>query len=109
MIKIKNTLLGCALTVALSVAPATTADFYALAGLRGTTPAPLPDEVLAATEGGAVCTVAFGLLSVTADSGTAGGVCLVSILITPTGGLAIFAVANALPVLAANFLQVTTF
>ncbi len=109
MIKIKNILLGGALAVALSAAPAMAADFHALAGLRGTTPAPLPDEVLAATEGGAICTVALGLLSVTANSGTEGGVCLVSILITPTGGMAIFAVANELPVLAANFLQVTTF
>lgn len=108
MIKIKNALSGCALAVALSAAPAM-ADFHALAGLQGTTPAPLPDEALAATEGGAVCTVTLGLLSVTADSGTGGGVCLVSILITPTGGMAIFAVANEFPVLAAQFLQVTTF
>jgi hypothetical protein len=103
---IKTTLLGSALAVALSAAPAMAADFHALAGLQGTTPAPLQDEVLAATEGGAACTVAVGLISVTADSGTAGGVCLISILVTPAGGLAIFAVANALPVLAAQFLQV---
>ncbi len=103
---IKTTLLGSALAVALSAAPAMAADFHALAGLQGATPAPLQDEVLAATEGGAVCTVAVGLISVTADSGTAGGVCLIAILVTPTGGLAIFAVANALPVLAAQFLQV---
>lgn len=103
---IKTTLLDSALAVALSAAPAMAADFHALAGLQGATPAPLQDEVLAATEGGATCTVAVGLISVTADSGTAGGVCLISILVTPAGGLAIFAVANALPVLAANFLQV---
>lgn len=103
---IKNTLLGCALAAALSAAPAISADFHALAGLRGTTPTPLDDKVLAATEGGAVCTVTLGPISVTADSGSTGGVCLIGILITPTGGLAIFAVANALPVLAANFLQV---
>lgn len=103
---IKNTLLGCALAVALSAAPSMAADFHALAGLRGTTPIPLDDEVLAATQGGAVCTVALGPISVTADSGSTGGVCLIGILISPTGGLAIFAVANALPVLAANFLQV---
>jgi hypothetical protein len=94
------------LTVALSAAPAMAADFHALAGLQGATPAPLQDEALAATEGGAACTVAVGSISVTADSGTAGGVCLISILVTPAGGLAIFAVANAIPVLAANFLQV---
>ncbi|MGH8659019.1 MAG: hypothetical protein ACREV4_11245 [Gammaproteobacteria bacterium] len=106
MIKIKNTFLGSALAVALSAAPAMAADFHALAGLRGTTAAPLDDEVLAATEGGALCTVAVESISVTADSGTAGGVCLVSILITPTAGIAIFAVANALPVFGAQFLQV---
>ncbi|MGH6634729.1 MAG: hypothetical protein ACRED0_00845 [Gammaproteobacteria bacterium] len=109
MIKIKNTLLGGALAVALSAPPAMAADFYALAGLRGTTPAVLPDEVLAATEGGAICTVTVGIISVTADTGTAGGVCLVGILPTATGGFAILAVANAVPVLVAQFLQVTTF
>jgi hypothetical protein len=103
---IKTTLLGSALAVALSAAPAMAADFHALAGLQGATPAPLQDEVLAATEGGAACTVAVGLVSVTVDSGTAGGVCLVSILVTPAGGLSIFAVANEIPILAANFLQV---
>ena len=103
---IKNTLVSCALAVALSAAPAMAADFHALAGLRGATPTPLHDEVLAATEGGAACTVTLGPISVTADSGTAGGVCLIGILITPTRGLAIFAVANALPITAANFLQV---
>jgi hypothetical protein len=103
---IKTTLLGSALAVALSAAPAMAADFHALAELQGATPAALQDEVLAATEGGAACTVTVGPTSVTADSGTAGGVCLISILITPAGGLAIFAVANELSVLAANFLQV---
>ncbi|MGH8469434.1 MAG: hypothetical protein ACREVY_10785 [Gammaproteobacteria bacterium] len=103
---IKNTLIRCALALALSGAPAMAADFHALAGLRGTTPTPLDDEVLAATEGGAACTVTLGPISVTADSGTAGGVCLIGILFTPTRGFAIFAVANELPVLAANFLQV---
>ncbi len=103
---IKTTLLGCALAVALSAGPAMAADFHALAGLRGTTPTPLRDEVLAATEGGAACTATVGAISVTASSGTAGGVCLIAILISPTGGLAIFAVANELPALAAQFLQV---
>ncbi len=103
---IRNTLLACALAVALSAAPAMAVDFHALAGLQGTAPTPLPDEALAATEGGAVCTVIAGAISVTADSGTPGGVCLIGILFTPTGGLAIFAVGNALPVTAANFLQV---
>jgi hypothetical protein len=104
---IKTTLLGSALAVALSAAPAMAADFHALAGLQGTTPAPLQDEVLAATEGGALCTATIGSISVTADSGTAGGVCLIAILVTP-GGVAIFTVANALPVLIAQFLQVLT-
>jgi hypothetical protein len=103
---IKTTLLGSALAVALSAAPAMAADFHALAGLQGTTPTPLHDEVLAATEGGAACTVAVGSISVTADSGTAGGVCLIAALLTPAGGLAILVVANALPILAAQFLQV---
>ena len=102
---IKTTLLGSTLAVALSAAPAIAADFHALAGLKGATPAPLQDEVLAATEGGAACTVAVGSISVTADSHTAGGVCLISILVTPAGGLAIFAVANAIPIVTANFLQ----
>jgi len=106
MIRIKNALRGYALAVALSTAPVMGADFHALAALRGTTPTPVDDEVLAATEGGAVCTVTVDLITVTADTGMAGGVCLVSILITPAGGMAIFAVANGLPVLAANFLQV---
>ena len=106
---IKTKLLGSALAVALLVDPAMAADFHALAGLQGTTPAPLHDEVLAAVEGGALCTVSVGLISVTASTGTEGGVCLVSILVTPTGGLAIFAVANELPVTAATFLQTTTF
>jgi hypothetical protein len=109
MITIRNTLLNCVLAVALSAGPTMAADFHALAGLQATTPAPLSDEVLAATEGGAVCTVTAGLIAVTASSGTDGGVCLIAILTSPTGGLAIFAVANELPVLAANFLQVTTF
>ena len=107
---IKTTLLGSALAVALSAAPTMAADFHALAGLQGATPAPLHDEVLAATEGGAVCTAtvatAVSVISVTADSGTAGGVCLIALLRTPTGGIAIFAVANELPVLDAQFLQV---
>jgi len=56
MIKIKTTLLGSALAVALSV-PAMAADFHALVAL-GATPAPLQDEVLASTEGGvAICGV----------------------------------------------------
>ena len=55
---IKNMLLSCALAVALSAAPAMAADFHALAGLRGATPTPLQDEVLAATEGGVACTAA---------------------------------------------------
>jgi hypothetical protein len=102
---IKNTLLGCALAVALSAAPAMAADFHALAGLQGTTPTPLHDEALAATEGGTVCTVTVELIRVTADSGTAGGVCLVGIVTNAAGSLAIFAFANTFPSFAANFLQ----
>jgi len=51
MIKIKTTLLGSALAVALSATPVIAADFHALAAL-GATPAPLEDGVLASTEGG---------------------------------------------------------
>ncbi|MGH8604705.1 MAG: hypothetical protein ACREXR_18550 [Gammaproteobacteria bacterium] len=105
MIRIKNPLLGCALSVALSASPAMAADFHALAGLRGTTPAPLDDVVLAATEGGTVCTATVGLISVTADSGAAGGICLVGILTTPAGVLSIVAFANAFPSSAVNFVQ----
>ena len=54
---IKTTLFGTALAVALSASPAIAEDFHALAGLQGATPAPLQDGVLAATEGGLICTV----------------------------------------------------
>jgi len=94
---IKTTLFGSALVVALSAAPAIAADFHAIAGLQGAAPAALQDGVLAATEGGATCTV------ISADSGT--GVALCSAL--PPA--AFFAVANAAPVTAANFLQVHGF
>jgi hypothetical protein len=109
MIKMKSTLLGSAFAVALSAAPAMGADFHALSGLQGATGAPLSDEALAVAEGGARCEVALASITVTASTGTAGGVCLVGILTTPTGALAVFAVANEIPVLAAQFLQVTTF
>ena len=101
---IKNMLLGCALAVALSTATAMAADFHALAGLRGATPTPLQDEALAATEGGVACTAAAGPISVTADSGIAGGMCLVGIIITPTGVLSIFGFATAFPA-SVSFLQ----
>lgn len=95
---IKITLLGSALAVALSAAPAMAADFHALGGLQGTSPAPLQDEVLAATEGGATCVL---------DSATTtdGGVCLLAAL----PNAAFFSVANELPVTAAQFLQVHGF
>jgi hypothetical protein len=99
---IKTTLSGCALAVALSAGPAIAADFHALAGLQGATPAPLQDGVLAATEGGASCSIGA---DVTADSGATGGVCLIALL--PPA--AAFAVTNELPVTAAQFLQVHGF
>lgn len=105
MIRIKNTLLGSGLAVALSITPAIAADFHALAGLGGTTPTPLEDTALAATEGGTTCTATVGLISVTADSGLHGGVCIVGIVTNSTGALAIFAFANTFPSFAANFLQ----
>jgi hypothetical protein len=92
-----KTTFGSALAVALSAAPAMAADFHALKGLQGAAPAPLQDGVLAATEGGQTCTV------ITADSLI--GVALCSAL--PPA--AFFAVANALPVTAATFLQVHGF
>jgi hypothetical protein len=94
-----TTLLGSALAVVLS-APAMAADFHALAGLQST-PAPLQDGVLAATEGGASCAIG----TVTADSGLPGGVCLIGLL----PAAAAFAVTNELPVTAAQFLQVHGF
>ncbi len=97
MIKMKTTLLGGALAVALS-APAMAGDFHALNGLQGATPAPLQDGVLAATEGGAACDFTLA----TTDGA---GVCLLAAL--PSG--AFFSVANELPVTAANFLQVHGF
>jgi len=98
MIKIKSTLLGSALAVALS-APAMAGDFHALAGLQGTTPAPLQDEALAATEGGLFCQSAAGSFAGFDDPG---GVCLVSDL----PPFAAFAVSNFANVTAAVFLQV---
>ena len=95
----KTTFLGSALAVALSAAPAMAADFHALKGLQGTSPAPLQDGVLAATEGGLLCTSSAGSSAGFAD---AFGVCLTSDL----PPFAHFAVSNALPVTAANFLQV---
>ena len=95
---IKTTLFGSALAVALSAAPAMAADFHALNGLQGAAPAPLQDGVLAATEGGATCTV------IAADS-AGGGVALCAAL--PPA--AFFGVANFLPVTAAQYLQVHGF
>jgi hypothetical protein len=96
MIKIKTTLLGSALTVALSATPTIAADFHALAEL-GATPAPLQDGVLASTEGGVVCFAGGS----SANSGTAGGVCLVAVIPFQS-----FSVANPSPVTVVHFLQV---
>ena len=106
MIKTTTTLLGSALAVALSATSAIAADFHALKGLQAT-PAPLNDGVLATTEGGAVCGV--GISGFGADSGSPGGVCLLSFISHPTGTLVGFSVTNAAPVTGANFLQVTGF
>jgi len=103
---IKTTLLGSALAVALSAAPAIAADFHALAGLQGAGPAPLQDGVLAATEGGLFCSSVNGSF---AGFAVATGVCLVSDLPTIAGGFSSFAVSNELPVTGATFLQVTGF
>jgi hypothetical protein len=87
---IKSTLLGSALAIALSASSAMAIDFQALAGLQGTPPAPLPDEVLAAKEGGAACdsVVIAGF----------GGVCRGVDLHFLTSGTAPVAFANLLPV-----------
>src|SRR5918992_179497 len=88
----KTTLLGSALAVALSAAPAMAGDFHALAALQGATPAPLQDGVLAATEGGQnFCSTAVGD---TASTAVEGGVVLCSSL----PPFAFFSVSNQLPV-----------
>ena len=66
---IKTTLLGSALAVALSAAPAMAADFQALAHLQGAAPTPLTDVVLAATEGGVVCTADTSTVTAAAIGG----------------------------------------
>lgn len=95
----KTILLVSALAAAALSAPAMAGDFHALAGLQGAAPAPLQDGVLATTEGGSACDFTLA----TTDS--LGGVCLLAAL--PNG--AFFSVANALPVTAANYLQVHGF
>jgi hypothetical protein len=103
---IKTTLFGSALAVALSAAPVIAADFHALKGLQGASPAPLQDGVLAATEGGLLCTSVNGSF---AGFDVPTGVCLVGDLPTISGTFAAFAVSNELPVSGAQFLQVTGF
>lgn len=104
---IKTTLSGCALAVVLSAGPAIAADFHALKGLQGATPAPLQDGVLAATEGGSACTA--GAASVAGGLVDNAGVALCASLPTILGIFANFAVFNAAPVTGAQFLQVTGF
>ena len=103
MINIKTTLLGSALAVALS-APAMAGDFHALAGLQGTSPAPLQDEALAATEGGLSCISVNGS---TVDD--AGAVCIASDVPNSAGIFSSFTVSNGLPVHTAIFLHTTGF
>jgi hypothetical protein len=86
--------------------PAIAEDFHALAGLQGASPAPLQDGVLAATEGGLLCTSVNGS---SAGFDVATGVCLVSDLPTISTQFSSFAVSNELPVTGATFLQVTGF
>ncbi|MGH8469431.1 MAG: hypothetical protein ACREVY_10770 [Gammaproteobacteria bacterium] len=103
----KSILLGSALAVALS-APAMAADFHALNGLQGATPAPLMDGVLAATEGGAACIAGTGA----AAGGLVDNIGVALCAALPTAGgtnFANFAVFNAAPVTAAQFLQVVGF
>ena len=104
---IKTTLSVCALALALSAGPALAADFHALKGLQGAAPAPLHDGMLAATEGGSLCAAG--------DGAAAGGlldnvgVALCAALPSLGGDFANFAVFNAAPVTAAQFLQVVGF
>lgn len=93
----KTMLLGGTLAAAFMAAPAMAGDFHALSAIQSTTA--LQDTELAATEGGATCN------SSTVDS--LGGVALCAFLNSgASGGSAAFTVANALPVTAAQFLQV---
>jgi hypothetical protein len=63
--------------------------------------APMQDEALARAEGGVVCSTPGASASV--NNGVSGGGVALCSSITP---IAFFAVANQLPVTAANFLQV---
>ncbi|MEE9395392.1 MAG: hypothetical protein V3V31_00120 [Methylococcales bacterium] len=96
----KSLLLSSALTVALVSVPAVAGEFYAMSTWNGSTPAPLQDAELSATEGGASCSTPV-LGSVT------GGVPLCAWIVSGiSGGEAHFAVGNALSVTVGDFLQV---
>jgi hypothetical protein len=97
---IKTTMLGSALAVALSAAPAIAADFHALKGLQGAAPAPLQEGVLAATEGGATC-------NITPDVGAVGaGAAYCGFVIGASGSTSGTPVGVDIP-LTANILNVT--
>lgn len=98
----KMMLLMGMLVAMMIAAPAIAGEFYAMDGIKGATP--LQDQTLAATEGGSTCD-AGGLTA--KDQGA--GVCLVSLISHPSGATIAFSVTNALPVTAANYLQVTGF
>lgn len=93
-----KTLLGSALAAAMLSGTAMAADFHALSGVQQA-PAPVQEQELSATEGGATCDAT--------TVGSAGGVALCAFLSSgASGGTAQFTVANELPVTAAQFLQV---
>lgn len=99
MIKVKATLLGSTLAVALS-APAIAGDFHALEGLQGHTPEALPDAALATTEGGATC-------NITPDAGAAGaGAAYCGFVVGASGSISGTPVGVDIP-LTANILNVT--
>ena len=98
MRKIKSALLGSALAVALSTS-AMAGDFYALAGLQGTTP--LQDGVLGATEGGATCSLPEGL-----GGAEGAGAAYCGFVIGISGSLSATPVGVDIP-LTANILNVT--
>ncbi|MGH8615577.1 MAG: hypothetical protein ACREYF_27055 [Gammaproteobacteria bacterium] len=100
MRKIETMFLGSALAVALS-APAMAADFHALAGLQGATPAPVQDGVLALTEGGATCALPSGL-----GGAEGGGAAYCGFVIGASGSLSATPVGVDIP-LTANILNVT--
>jgi hypothetical protein len=101
--KFKKTLLVSLFAASIPTGSVMAADnFRALNNLQAT-PTPLHNDVLAHTEGGAVCQAGDAFAAVNGGL-SGGGVALCSELGGKTG--VIIAVANELPVTGANFLGV---